>query len=108
MTSVTIVMWVSFDVFRAVKKPTKITVASEISKSLVPTLDQETIEQIGTRLFLDDSQIPENIVGPLPTTSSISTPVPSSMATQKPFITPSPTPTASSNVQTEEDMESGI
>ena len=101
-------MWVSFDVYRAVKKPTKITVATEISKSLVPTLDREAIEQIGTRLFLDDSQIPEDIVGPLPTTGSLSTPIPSSTATPRPSATPSPTPTTNSIIQTEEDLESDI
>ena len=64
LTLITVIMWVSLDVYRALKKPTEITVPKEISQSLNPTLDQESIKKVESRNFLDDSQIPNVISSP--------------------------------------------
>jgi len=68
-------MWVSLDIYRAIKKPTETTVSKEISQSLNPTLDQDSIKKVESRNFLDDSQIPNVISSP-------------SMATPGPTVAP--------------------
>ena len=62
LTLITVVMWVSLDVYRAIQKPVTIEVPTNISQPLTPTLDQTVISQIETRTFLDNSQIPDNVV----------------------------------------------
>jgi len=64
LTLITVVMWVSLDIYRALKKPTEITVSKEISQQLNPSLDQESIKKVESRSFLDDSQIPNISISP--------------------------------------------
>ncbi len=52
-------MWVSFDVYRLFRKPANPSVPAIVSAPLVPTLDQDAINQIEARTFFDDSQVPE-------------------------------------------------
>ncbi|HKB88184.1 MAG TPA: hypothetical protein VKC53_00900 [Patescibacteria group bacterium] len=79
LTLVTVVMWVSFDVYRAFNKPVETKIPVTVSEPLTPSLDKDAIKQIESRNYLDDSQIPENIIS--------SSPIPSTNL-------PSPTPTA--------------
>jgi hypothetical protein len=81
LTLITVVMWVSLDIYRAIKKPTQITVPTEISQQLTPTLDQDSIKLIETRNFLDDSQIPNSIL----ITSQVSTSTATPSATMVPI-----------------------
>jgi len=83
LTLITVVMWVSLDIYRAVKKPVESTVPPEISKPLTPTLDQDLINQLESRNLVDDSQIPDIVVG--------SSPTPKPEATPKTIATPKPT-----------------
>ncbi len=80
LTLITVVMWVSFSIYNAFDKKPSFQVPSEVSKPLTPTLDIETINLIESRDFVDDSQIPQNIVtGPIPlggSEKSVATPVP--------------------------------
>jgi len=78
LTLITVVMWVSFSIYRAFSiKPTP-QVAEDVSKPLSPVLDVETINLVESRVFIDDSQIPENVVtGPSQTSNQpASTPEP--------------------------------
>jgi hypothetical protein len=86
LTLITVIMWVSFDVYRAIKKPTEITVAKEISQSLTPSLDQDSIQKVETRNFLDDSQIPSNIITVSPASQNKATTSPTTMPTTEPAI----------------------
>ncbi len=87
-------MWVSLDVYRALKKPTEITVSKDISQQLNPTFDQESIKKIESRNFLNDSQIPDVTVSP-------------GAATPSSVITPTATPTAETTTQTVNASQSG-
>lgn len=62
LTLITVVVWISFDVYRLFNRPPDPVVPEEVSKPLDPTLDQETINQIESRLFFDDSQIIDQVV----------------------------------------------
>jgi hypothetical protein len=76
LTLITVVMWVSLDVFRALKKAPELTVPTEITQPLIPTLDQNSINQIESRIFLNDSQIPDNVTSSSPTPKALATPSP--------------------------------
>lgn len=67
-------MWVSLDIYRAIKKPTQITVPTEISQPLTPTLDQDSIKLVESRNFLNDSQIPDSIINTSQVSTSTATP----------------------------------
>ena len=86
LTLITIVMWVSFDVYRAIKKPAEAVVPPDVSQPLTPTLDQAVINQIESRTYLNNSQIPDNVIN--------SSPTPASKATPKPTIIPEASPSA--------------
>lgn len=92
LTLITIVMWVSLDVIRAFKKATPSVVPSEISQPITPSLDQISISQIESRIFLDDSQVPSGI-----TNSPLI-----------PTITPTPVPTIEPTIQPVNASGSGI
>lgn len=62
LTLVTVVMWVGLEIYMAVKKPADSTVPVNVSQPLTPTLDQNTIKQVESQTFLDNSQIPNNII----------------------------------------------
>lgn len=70
LTLITVIMWVSLDIYRALKKPTEITVSKEISQQLNPSLDQDSIKKVESRNFLDDSQIPDVTISPVIATPS--------------------------------------
>lgn len=95
LTLITVVMWVSFSIYRAFSiKPTP-AVSEEVLKPLSPVLDIETINLVESRIFIDDSQIPENVVtGPAqPINKPESTPEPQvpvieEVPTSEPTTTP--------------------
>jgi hypothetical protein len=76
LTLITVVMWVSLDVLRALKKAPELTVPTEITQPLIPSLDQNSINQIESRIFLNDSQIPDNVTSSSPTPKALATPSP--------------------------------
>jgi hypothetical protein len=77
LTLITVVMWVSLEVYRIFTKPVSLVVSEEISQPLTPTLDQEAINQIVSKIYLDDSQIPDGTVtsSPLPGQKSVTLPI---------------------------------
>lgn len=86
LTLITVVMWVSFSIYHAVGKKPDVKVPTEVSKPLSPTLDVEVINMIESRSYLDDSQIPQNVVtGPIPLGGNkpIATPVATQEETQE-------------------------
>jgi hypothetical protein len=97
LTLLTAVMWVTFEVFRAIKTLPESSVPASISQPLTPTLDKDSINKIESRIFLNDSQIPNVIATPssapktLPTATPKSTATPS--ATIQPVASSSATPT---------------
>lgn len=84
LTLITIVMWVSLDVIRSFQKITPSTVPAEISQPITPSLDQISISQIESRIFLDDSLIPSDITSSPITPAASPTPAPTIEPTTQP------------------------
>lgn len=80
LTLITVIMWVFFDIFRILKTTPELAVPTTISQPLTPSLDQDSINQIESRIFLNDSQIPNNniVASPSPTPKVSAAPQPSS------------------------------
>lgn len=85
LTTITVVFWVLFTVYRAFTQRPTPTVPPEILEPLTPDLDSAVLAKIQSRLFFEEGQIPQ-----IP----ILTPAPSALPS--PQATPSPTPTATS------------
>ena len=62
LTLITVIMWVTFDVYRLFNKPVTPSVPENVSRQIDPTLDQSAIDQLESRIFLDDSQIPDTVI----------------------------------------------
>ena len=87
LTVLTSLMWISFSVYRALTTKPAPVVPQAVTQPLTPTLDTTTINKVESSLFLDSSQIPQNVV-----TTASSIPA----ATKGPIATLAPSPTASS------------
>lgn len=86
LTLLTSIIWVSFSVYRAITAKPPESVPSVVSNPLTPTLDTPEINKIESSIFLDNSQIPQNLV-------TASTP-PAATPTPAPIITPVASPSA--------------
>lgn len=63
LTLITIVVWIGFDVYRALTTEPPIDVPEETLKQLDPNLDVDTLNQLQNRVYIPDEQIPEiNII----------------------------------------------
>jgi hypothetical protein len=90
LTLLTIILWVSFSVYRAITaKPTE-SVPAAVSNPITPTLDQTEINTIESAVFLDNSQIPQNLVAASAPPSPVPVPIPTPITT--PVASPSATP----------------
>lgn len=86
LTLVTAVIWVSFNVYRSVTKKPSPSVDKEISDPLTPALDQNTIKDIESSIFLTNPNLPQ-----LQTAATIApTPSPSASPSATPAATTSP------------------
>lgn len=81
LTLVTTIVWVSLNVYRSFSKEQDPSVPKEVSEPITPTLDQSTMNNIKNKIFLDDSQIPQNRT-PMP----LNIPTPTPEATELPTI----------------------
>ncbi|KKR69676.1 MAG: hypothetical protein UU12_C0039G0003 [Candidatus Woesebacteria bacterium GW2011_GWA2_40_7b] len=88
LTLITIVVWISLSIYRALSKKPNPNIPEEISKPITPILDMDSLNSIQSRLFLDDIQIPEVVL----VQSTTSTPEPVVEPTPEPEITPVPEP----------------
>ena len=59
LTLITVVVWVTFDVYRLFNKTETPVVPEEVSAPLNPILDKNTINLIESRIFLDETAISE-------------------------------------------------
>lgn len=98
LTLLTSIVWVSLNVYRSFTVKPSPSVPEEISKPLTPSLDQNTMKKVESRIFFEDSQIPDLIssqtqVTPTPSPIPESTPASQSATTPVPTPTSTPTPT---------------
>lgn len=71
-------MWISLSVFRALSKKPTPSIAEEIVNPFTPTLDKSALDKIKSRIYLDDSQIPDVVItkSPVPTPTTLENPTP--------------------------------
>lgn len=94
LTLITVVMWVSFSIYRAVVSTPAAVVPAAVSQPLTPSLDSEAMTLLESRVFIDESQIPDSVV----TQTSLS-------ATPAPVATPVPIPSVAPETLPEEGEE---
>ena len=88
LTLLTIILWITLSIYHAFTTKPAASVPQEISAPLTPTLDQGTIKQITGAVYLDSSQIPDNVTGsPLPSATPVLL-----APTASPSASPSSTP----------------
>ena len=78
LTTITVLVWAFFDVYRILKKTPVIDVEPKILESINPTLNQDILTEISERKYFDESSMtPLNPVPPIPTEEATPIPTPS-------------------------------
>ena len=85
LTLLTAVVWISLSIYRAIAVKPVADISQGVSSPITPTLNKNAIDDIESSIYLDDSQIPQNII----TTTSTSIPVPTVSPTSTPESTES-------------------
>jgi len=92
LTLLTGVLWVSLEVYRTLTIKPAESVSEAISNPITPTLDQNVIKKIESAIFIDSSQISDNVA--LASTPAPNQPVSTPLSTPVPSVTPSASPSA--------------
>jgi hypothetical protein len=92
LTLLTGVLWVSLEVYRTLTIKPAESVPEAISNPITPTLDQNVIKKIESAVFIDSSQIPDNVA--LASTPAPNQPIPTPLPTPVPSVIPSASPSA--------------
>jgi cytoskeletal protein RodZ len=99
LTLVTVILWVLFSIYRAITVKPAPTIPDQVSATLNPTLDQNSIYRIESNIFFNDSQVPDNILtAPTPGSQQVMTvpiPTPTPAATPAESASPSAIPSPS-------------
>ena len=90
LTTITVVFWVFFSVYRVFTDEPSFNVPAEILEPVSPTLDTSLIDKIESRIFFSEGEVVTQIQIASPTATPAETPTASPTATP----TSSPTPTA--------------
>ena len=90
LTTITVVFWVFFSVYRVFTDVPSYAVPAEILEPVSPTLDASLIDKIESRIFFSEGEVVTQIQISSPTATPAETPTASPTATP----TSSPTPTA--------------
>jgi hypothetical protein len=88
LTLLTATVWISLSVYRAITTGPAPVVPENVTSALTPTLNKDSINKIESSIYLNDSEIPQNI------TQASTTPVPTQapLPTNAPIASPSATP----------------
>jgi hypothetical protein len=98
LTTVTIVIWASFDIYLNFKKSAPAVVPEDIIAAIDPKLDTTTLNSLAGRYYLNDEEIPETIFEPAiaskasPTPKAKISPTPVASGSAQPTATASATP----------------
>lgn len=77
LTLITSIIWIFFSLYRVFTDKSDIKVSQEILEPLSPSLNEEIISEIENRVFIEQNQIPDNIVAKETAVSKIESPSPS-------------------------------
>lgn len=62
-TTITIFLWIFFDIYRALKKPPVLDIESKILEPVNPNLDKSLLEEIDKSIYFEKSTYePENLL----------------------------------------------
>lgn len=89
LTTITVLFWVGFSVYRIFSEEPDPSVPAEIIEPLTPTLDSATIDKIEQRIFYEEGEVETQIASPSPT--------PLEAPAASPEASPSPSPTATAS-----------
>jgi cellobiose-specific phosphotransferase system component IIC len=92
LTLLTGVIWVSLEVYRTLTIKPAESVPEAVSNPINPILDQNIIKKIESAVFIDRSQIPDNVA--LTSTPNPNQPALTPIPTLVPLVTPSASPGA--------------
>lgn len=95
LTTITVVFWVFFSVYRVFTDQPSYDVPAEILEPVSPTLDTGLIDKIQSRIFFSEGEVVTQIQIASPTATPTATPEASPAAT--PTVTPTPTATATAS-----------
>jgi len=62
LTLITVIIWITFDVYRALTIKPAPDVPEEILAKLDPSLDETALNQLQSRVYVADEQIRDNII----------------------------------------------
>ena len=71
LTLITVVIWVTFDIYRLFNQADIPVVPESVSNPLTPTLNQDAITDLESRLFIENSTFSDEVVGPVEVTETI-------------------------------------
>ena len=94
LTTITVIFWVFFSVYRVFATKPTTSVPAEILEPISPTLDKTILDKIQQGVFISEEQIPQTIIT-VPSSPPTSSPLPTPTLTPSPTATSSATPTAS-------------
>jgi hypothetical protein len=77
LTLITSILWIFFSLYRVFTEKSDIKVPEEILEPLTPSLNETIISEIENKVFIEQNQIPDNIVAKETTVSKIESPSPS-------------------------------
>lgn len=100
ITTVTIIFWIFFDVYRIFTTTPPVDVSEELLQPITATLDTEALKNIESRIFFEEDQIPEFLIAtPSPTPTALEiTPTPTP-GIEELEITPTPQETATESAE---------
>lgn len=59
LTTLTLLAWIAFEVWRAFTRPAPIQVESQIIEPLNPQIDTQVLESLKTKIFFSDEEVKE-------------------------------------------------
>ena len=98
LTLITVLFWAGYVTYQAVREPASYDVDPAIIKPFSPSLDTETLNLIPSRIYFEESQLPETVIVENLPEEEVEEEVATTSA--------SPTPTATPQPEIEEETES--
>lgn len=92
LTTITVLFWVFFSVYRIFSSEPSPNIPAEILEPVSPTLDRSLIDKIEGRIFFREGEVTTQIQIATPTATPTETPTAS--PTASPTLSPTPTATA--------------
>lgn len=74
-TTITVFLWIFFDVYRALKKPPQLDIDNKILEPVNPNLDKNLLDEIYRSTYFDKSRLENYVASPSPNFAPTQSPV---------------------------------